>query len=54
MKDKKTHLRPFIFGTNLMMLPIKISSKNESNGVAVAVAVVVIVALVSMLIAIIF
>ena len=52
MKDKKTHLRPFIFGTNFMMLPIKISSKNESNGVAVAV--VVIVALVSMLIAIIF
>lgn len=52
MKDKKTHLRPFIFGTNLMMLPTKTSSKDESDGGAVAV--VVIVALVSMLIAIIF
>lgn len=51
MKDKKTHLRPFIFGTNLMMLPIKTSSKNESNGAAVAI--VVVVALVLMLITII-
>ena len=51
MKDKKTHLRPFIFGTNLMMLPIETSSKDESGG---AVAVVVGVALVAMLIAIIF
>lgn len=52
MKDKKTHLRPFIFGTNLMMLPIETSSKDESDGGVVAVVVVVALAL--MLIAIIF
>lgn len=48
MKDKKTHLRPFIFGTNLMMLPTQESSE-KNDEISILVAIVLIITLIAVI-----